>query len=73
MDKFSDDLRSAPPGTFKPTTVAGLLRKLELTDAPRDRQEKAIAKWLRSNKPSELMIQSLRLSDYSYLLNRATA
>lgn len=30
MDKFSDNLHSAPPGTYVPTTVAALIHTLHL-------------------------------------------
>ena len=74
MDKFSDNLSSVRPGTvLKPTTVAALLRRLKLTDAPREQQAKAIASWLKANKPSEMMVYSLRNSEFRGLLGRRTA
>ena len=71
MDKCSDNLSSAlPGGEVTPNTVAALLRKLELTTAPRAQQATAIAKWLTANDPSTLMSYSLRHSEFSGLLER---
>jgi cell division protein FtsI/penicillin-binding protein 2 len=74
VDKFSDNLSSLPPGTVvKPTTVAALLHKLQLSDAPQERQAKAIRTWLNSNKPSDMMLYSLRNSKFAGLLDRRSA
>lgn len=60
MDKFSDNLALAAPGTHRPTTVSELLHKLRLTDAPEDDKIAAVRDWLRDHDPSPLMVFDLR-------------
>ena len=60
VDKFSEDLRLLPVGTFQPTTVYALLRKLKLTAASREVQATAIDEWLAEHPPGPLMTYTLR-------------
>lgn len=68
MDKFSDNLGSIPAGTYEPQTVASLLRRLGVQDAPADEQERALRRWLATNTPSDMMAHSIRRGGYHRLL-----
>lgn len=73
MDKFSDNLRLTPPGTFRPTTVSALLRSLDLVEAPESKKVTAIRDWLQHHEPSPLMERSLRRGGFADLLRRSAS
>jgi hypothetical protein len=70
MGKWDDDIPLQPRGSVQPSTVSGLLRMMQLTDAPTKKQEAAIRDWLRVHKPSSLMEHSLRRKGFARLLDK---
>ncbi|MCV7191799.1 hypothetical protein [Mycolicibacterium brumae] len=75
MSRWDDeDIRLVPRGSTVTSSVAALLRKLQLSDAPFDAQAAGIAQWLRTNDPVPAMEYSLRAKGFSRLLDeRASA
>jgi hypothetical protein len=69
MGKFSDDIPLRPRGTTQVTTVATLLRKLHVKDAPFETQTEAIRDWLEHNKPGPTMKRSLERHGFGELLS----
>jgi len=68
--RFSDDLVMREPGSPAPVhTVGTLLRVLHATDLPAEQQNRAIADWLATNKPSPTLRKSLEHSRFSGLLD----
>ncbi|BBZ30364.1 hypothetical protein MMAD_46590 [Mycolicibacterium madagascariense] len=74
MGKWDDDFPLQPRGSVQPSSVAGLLRTLELTDASERDRSVRIQTWLKDHEPSPGMEYSLRRNGYGSLLDgRATA
>ena len=73
MGRFSDDLPLKPRGSVQPTTVAVLLRKLHVKDAPFEKQSEAIREWLEHNKPGPTMQHSLERHGFGELLGGRTS
>ena len=68
MGRFSDDIPLKPPGSTTPTTVAVLLRVLHVKDAPFEKQNEAICRWLEENHPGPTMTRSLERHGFGDLL-----
>lgn len=74
MSRFSDDVDLVAPNEYVPTTAVTLLAHLHLTDAPRPRQEAAIADWIKAHRVGRAMEFTLRSGGFGHLLDRrATA
>ena len=74
MGKWDDDITLLPLGSVQPTSVAALLRSLNLTDSSRSEQTAGIEGWLRAHTPGPAMQHSLRRKGYGPLLdNRVSA
>ncbi len=69
MGRFSDDIPLKALGSTQPTTVAVLLRKLHVKDAPFEKQNEAIRQWLEENRPGPTMRRSLERHGFGDLLN----
>ena len=70
MGKWDEGFSLAPLGSVEPTTVAALLRDLQLTAAPEPKQRAGISRWLQDHKPSPMMEHSLRRKGYAVLLDK---
>lgn len=73
MSRFDDDLHLVSPQGFVPQTVAALLKRVGLSDAPHAQQSSAIGDWLAIHQPTAMMQLSLRESGFGYLLDRSSA
>lgn len=68
MGRFTDDIPLKAPGSTQPTTVAVLLRKLHVKDAPFEKQNEAVRQWLKENRPGPTMTRSLERNGFRDLL-----
>ena len=73
MGKWDDDIPLRPRGTVQASSVAALLRVLELTDASEAAQSAGIRAWLKTHVPSPGMEHSLRRKGYARLLDERAA
>lgn len=69
MGKWDDDIPPRPRGTVQPSSVAALLRALNLANASKSAQSAGIRAWLKTRSPSAGMEHSLRRKGYASLLD----
>jgi hypothetical protein len=73
VGKFDDDLHLVAPSDFVPPTVNALLEHAGAVEASRTEQAAAIRAWLKTHRPSPMMVFSIRKCGFAELLDAPTA